>query len=89
MGSEIRGVFRALIGAALVASGVLCAGIAVAVTLSAITNSGLFGICGPYGEGWSISAQLALIGAAVLGYPFFAVFTFLRLRKQADTSVAA
>jgi hypothetical protein len=81
MASEIKGILAALIATALVALGVFCAGIAAALLLAERTNSGLFGICGPYGDTWSIYAQLVLIGLAFIASPVLAMSTFKRLRK--------
>jgi hypothetical protein len=89
MASEIKGILAALIATLLVALGAFCAGIAAALILSERTNSGLFGICGPYGDTWSVYTQLVLIGVAFLGSPVLAISTFLHLRKRASTAVAA
>ena len=42
--------------------------------LAVATHSGLFGICGPYGDGWSIDLQLLLIAIALFGAPFAGFF---------------
>jgi hypothetical protein len=87
--SEIKGMLAVLIATALVALGVFCGGIAAALILAERTNSGLFGICGQYGDTWSIYTQLALVGLAFIGSPVLAMFTFLHLRKRVGTAVAA
>jgi hypothetical protein len=86
---DVKGILAALVAPALVALGVFCTGIAAALILAERTNSGLFGVCGPYGDTWSIYAQLALLGLAFIGSPILAMFAFLYLRKRVGTAVAA
>ena len=67
---------------ALVVSAVLGIVTALATTSAAfwsigkladVTKSGLFGICGPYGDDWSIWLQLGLIVIGLVGSPILAV----------------
>ena len=89
MASGVKGILYSLLPALIVAIGTFSAGVAATLVLSEATHSGLFGICGPYGETWSVSVQLAFLGAAFLGSPVLATITFMLRRKRANTSVAA
>lgn len=72
-----------LLSAVLVSAGALV----TAEALCHATGSGVFGICGPYGDGWSINLQLALYACAVFGSPIvgflIARSAFRKTRRQA------
>lgn len=55
----------------------------LAAELAKRTNSGLFGICGPYGDDWSITAQLVLFGIAFLAAPFVGLLVLIRTYRAA------
>ena len=50
--------------------------------LSEVTKSGLFGICGPYGDEWSVWLQLGLIGLGLVGAPIIAIFFGRRIHRR-------
>jgi len=50
--------------------------------LSDVTKSGLFGICGPYGDDWSIWLQLGLIVIGLVGSPIIAVVSGRRIHRR-------
>jgi hypothetical protein len=47
-----------------------------------VTKSGLFGICGPYGDDWSIWLQVALLIIGLVGSPLLAVFFGRRIHRR-------
>jgi hypothetical protein len=57
------------IGAGVVAAGlVMVASVAVSDRVSGLTDSGLFGICGPYGsDAWISVIAVLFLGAPILG----------------------
>ena len=61
---------------------------ATAVALSEITGSGLFGICGPYGDAWSIDVQMVTIAVAVFACPMFGVFVARRMFRTFSSPAA-
>jgi hypothetical protein len=50
--------------------------------LSEVTNSGLFGICGPYGDDWSISLQLGLVTVGLVGSPILGILCARRIQRR-------
>jgi hypothetical protein len=50
--------------------------------LSDVTKSGLFGICGPYGDNWSIWLQLALLALGLVGSPILAIVCGRRIHRR-------
>jgi hypothetical protein len=50
--------------------------------LSDATKSGLFGICGPYGDDWSIWLQLGLIVIGLVGSPIVAIVSGRRIHRR-------
>ncbi|MEA2325269.1 MAG: hypothetical protein QOE68_228 [Thermoanaerobaculia bacterium] len=50
--------------------------------LSDVTKSGLFGICGPYGDDWSIWLQVGLLIIGLVGSPLVAVFLGRRIHRR-------
>jgi len=50
--------------------------------LAEVTKSGLFGICGPYGDDWSIWLQLGLVVVGLVGAPIFALASGRRIHRR-------
>jgi len=50
--------------------------------LSEVTQSGLFGICGPYGDDWSRWLQLGLVAIGVVGSPILGVICARRIHRR-------
>ncbi|MEA2338049.1 MAG: hypothetical protein QOE82_2056 [Thermoanaerobaculia bacterium] len=50
--------------------------------VSEVTNSGLFGICGPYGDEWSIWLQLTLLVVGLVGSPILGVICGRRIHRR-------
>jgi hypothetical protein len=50
--------------------------------LADVTKSGLFGICGPYGDDWSLWLQLGLVVLGLVGAPIIALVTGRRLHRR-------
>ena len=50
--------------------------------LSQVTKSGLFGICGPYGDDWSIWLQLGLLALGLVGSPILAIVCGRRIHRR-------
>jgi hypothetical protein len=50
--------------------------------LSNVTKSGLFGICGPYGDDWSIWLQLGLLALGLVGSPILAIVCGRRIHRR-------
>ena len=50
--------------------------------LAEVTKSGLFGICGPYGDDWSIWLQLGLIALGLVGSPILAIACGRRIHRR-------
>ncbi len=76
---------------AVVISAIIGIGTALATTtaafwslgrLSEVTKSGLFGICGPYGDDWSIWLQLGLIVIGLVGSPILAIVCGRRIHRR-------
>ena len=57
-------------------------GVSCAVLVGLLTHSGLFGICGPYGEGADFVVFIILVSfpAAVAAGAFSAIFFYRRVR---------
>ena len=76
---------------AVITSAIVGIGIALVATtaafwsagkLSDVTKSGLFGICGPYGDDWSIWLQLGLVVIGLIGSPIVAVVSGRRIHRR-------
>lgn len=50
--------------------------------LAEVTKSGLFGVCGPYGDDWSIWLQLGLIVFGLVGAPILALVSGRRIHRR-------
>lgn len=76
---------------AMITSVIIGVGIAVATAtaafwslgkLSEVTKSGLFGICGPYGDEWSLWLQFGLLVIGLIGSPILAMVCGRRIHRR-------
>jgi hypothetical protein len=79
---EPEATIASLVGGALVAVITITLALGAVVCLSAVTNSGLFGICGPYGDDGSIGAQIFLLAAGLIASPVLGVVFGRRFRRH-------
>jgi hypothetical protein len=73
-GNDVARLYSVVAGASI-SVGIFIVAIAAMMRLADVTNSGLFGICGPYGDDWSIYVQIVLLIVALLGSPIIGVST--------------
>jgi hypothetical protein len=81
MRRALAGIVSALAGIAI-ALAIVTGSFWTLEKLAEVTKSGLFGICGPYGDDWSIWLQLGLIALGLVGSPILAIVCGRRIHRR-------
>jgi hypothetical protein len=82
-------IFAATVMGILSTAVLSVASVAAARLVASRTSSGLFGICGPYGDDWSINLQLFLFAVAFIGSPVLGICsTILVLKRNAMKNIS-
>ena len=80
---------RAIATGLLVCAFTFTVSVFAAQLLSNATNTGFFGICGPYGDGWSLGVQALLLGGGIFGSPVAGFRAMARVRRFLVNGTAA